>query len=75
MITALLLTLALQDAAVATPPAPPKPKAERKVCRPIVNTGSRMAKTRECHTAAEWKAMGGSADTQALDQLKSSAGR
>ncbi|CAA9518345.1 MAG: hypothetical protein AVDCRST_MAG62-958 [uncultured Sphingomonas sp.] len=30
-------------------------KADKKICRRLELTGSRMAKTRFCHTAEEWK--------------------
>ncbi len=44
-----------------------KAKAEKKICRALVSTGSIMGK-RECHTKAEWDAMS-DRSTNARDKL------
>lgn len=45
--------LAHQDAGA---PAPVEKVAEKKICRPMPQTGSIMVK-RECHTKSEWDAI------------------
>ncbi|HEV7234414.1 MAG TPA: hypothetical protein VGN36_09215 [Sphingorhabdus sp.] len=55
-IVALLLLAASPDAGTATTTTEPvaaKPVKEKKVCRSIVATGTRLGK-RECKTQAEW---------------------
>jgi hypothetical protein len=44
-----------QREAAATQGGAAASKAEKKICRRFEVTGSRMAKARFCHTAAEWK--------------------
>lgn len=54
----LMTTLVL--AAVQTPPVePPKMKPEKKVCRAVQSTGSRMGGGRECRTKEEWARIDG----------------
>lgn len=49
-----LLTATLPAAAQEKPQSSDTAaKAEKKVCRNMANTGSRLQK-RECHTASEW---------------------
>lgn len=58
MISVLLLLAAVQPAAASAPPAEteaePPAKAERKICRSYVETGSLTRRTKVCRTAAEW---------------------
>ncbi len=56
---ALLLLTASPDAAATTSASEPtkvKPVKEKKICRSIVATGTRLGK-RECKTAEEWAAV------------------
>jgi hypothetical protein len=60
-IVTLLLLAASPDAATAATPAvsepvKAKPVKEKKICRNIVATGTRLGK-RECKTAEEWAAV------------------
>ena len=62
----------------ATQAAPGTPVAkgldpERRVCKPIVATGSRLGKSKVCKTAREWEAQTAS-DRQALNRLQSQKG-
>ena len=34
--------------------AEPKSDANRQICRTTADTGTRLGRTRECHTAQEW---------------------
>jgi hypothetical protein len=71
-VSALLLSLALQDTVVVANPAP---KPERKICRTTESTGSRMGGSRICRTASEWKVVNGeSADAEMLNESVNSAG-
>jgi hypothetical protein len=74
MLAVLLLSLAVQDAPASTPPVSAKPKKERKICRPIETTGTRMGPARECRTAAEWNAMGGNISQRDLDRITRTPG-
>jgi hypothetical protein len=50
---AVLGTALLGTAAIATEPAP-NAHADKLICRTEGAIGSRLTKTRACHTAAEW---------------------
>ena len=45
----------VQREAVASEGGAAASKGEKKICRRMELTGSRIAKARFCHTAAEWK--------------------
>ena len=45
----------VQREAVATQGGAATTKAEKKICRRLEVTGSRISKARFCHTAEEWK--------------------
>ena len=45
----------VQREAVASQSGGSASQAEKKICKRLEVTGSRMAKARFCHTAAEWK--------------------
>jgi hypothetical protein len=50
-----LLVLALvQNQPATTPAASAPPAAEKKVCKTIKETGSRLGGKRECRTTEEW---------------------
>ena len=53
IMSALLLSLAVQDAGVVTGDAPAA--KERKICRTVGGTGSRLRGYRDCRTAAQWR--------------------
>ena len=59
-----------QQAAPPPPPPPPAPaepsKAERKICKQVANTGTRMGK-RVCLTKAQWDEMNGVGLNQGLN--------
>lgn len=50
----LLLMLLVQNPPVVV--VGEKPAKERKICRRIESTGSRLGATRDCRTAAQWQA-------------------
>ncbi|MEH3157957.1 MAG: hypothetical protein PGN08_02960 [Sphingomonas taxi] len=51
-----LIAVAPLAAQSTTDPAPAQPKAERKICKRLEQTGSRMGGgSKVCHTATEWK--------------------
>ena len=53
---ALAPTAVLAQAAPATPatPATPDPDANKKICRTLSNTGTRLSRNRQCLTQAQW---------------------
>lgn len=53
MMFVLLLGLATQHP--TTEAVGEKPKAERRICKKIEGTGSRLSAARECRTAAQWR--------------------
>ena len=71
-LSALLLSLAVQQTVTVT--ASPAPKPERKVCKTLDNTGSRMGGTRVCRTKAEWAAQGSGADARTINDSVNTGG-
>jgi hypothetical protein len=53
LITAALLLVAGQAQTTTTAPATPV-DPDKKICKTIEETGSRLGGTRECRTQAEW---------------------
>lgn len=70
MLTALLLATAIQ--APASPPAPEKPKAEKKICRRDAATGSIMT-MRTCRTQADWSRIDAAAADVTAEALRQRA--
>lgn len=72
----LMMTLALLMAPQTASPTPaPAPQAatageERKICRKVGVTGSRVSGKRVCHTAEEWRQM----DLATQESLRQSNG-
>ena len=54
LVAALLFGLAAQTPTVTV--VAEQPKKERRICKDVDATGSRLGGARECHTASEWKA-------------------
>ncbi len=52
ILLAVLSTALIGTVAFAT--EPPKSRSDKIICRTEPANGSRLAKTRACHTAAEW---------------------
>lgn len=71
MILALLVSLAAQD---PTPMPAAKAKSERKICKDLESTGSRLGGARECHTAAQWKALQNQLDGRDINALNNIKG-
>lgn len=72
MLTALILTAALQAATPQAAPAPEKPKAEKKICRRDAATGSIMT-MRICRTQAEWSQVDAAAADVTAEALRQRA--
>lgn len=72
MLTAILLATALQAAPAQPAAAPDKPKAEKKICRRDVATGSIMA-MRTCRTQAEWSQVDAAAADVTAEALRQRA--
>ena len=72
MLTAILLATALQAASAQPAAAPEKPKAEKKICRRDVATGSIMA-MRTCRTQTEWSQIDAAAADVTAEALRQRA--
>ena len=48
------LGLVTATAVIAEPAANNGNNSNKQICRSIADTGSRLGRTRECHTAQEW---------------------
>lgn len=65
VIALLLAQVAPAGPVVVTAP----PKKERKICRELESTGSRLGGVRECHTATEWKSLQGETDGRDVNTM------
>lgn len=65
----LTMALLMQGPAEATAAVPPKPVADKKICRRAPETGS-ILPTRVCHSAEEWKQLDKINQDGALDTLR-----
>lgn len=65
----LTMALLMQGPAEATAAVPPKPVADKKICRRAPETGS-VLPTRICHSAEEWKQLDKINQDGALDTLR-----
>jgi hypothetical protein len=48
------VALVATTAVMAQPSGTAASSSNKQICRTFPNTGSRLSRTRECHTAAEW---------------------
>jgi hypothetical protein len=73
-LVAVLLLLASADpsgaATTSDAATEASPKAERKICKRIDATESRMLSKRVCKTAKEWRAAENDSNAAAIDRLK-----
>jgi hypothetical protein len=65
----LTMALLMQGPTATTAAVPPKPVADKKICRRASETGS-ILPTRICHSAEEWKQLDKVNQDGALDTLR-----